>query len=88
MNEKKMANEVFLLFMLFSLVDLGDENDRNLKLPSQIAAENAAAGGMETVESAEKTATKMAEQAGETNAKVNQSISNEFFHHDRRISLV
>ena len=27
----------------FSLVDLGEDNDRNLKMPSQIAAEKAAA---------------------------------------------
>lgn len=61
--------------ILFSLVDLGEENDKTLKMPSQIAAEQAAAGGVETVESAEKTATQMAEQAGEKNIKVNLSIS-------------
>ncbi len=51
---------------------MGEDNDTNLKMPSQIAAENAAAGGVETVETAEKAATQMAEQAGETPAKVNK----------------
>ena len=34
-------------------------------MPSEIAAEKAATGGIETVETAEKAATQMAEQAGE-----------------------
>lgn len=51
-------------------------------MPSQIAAEQAAAGGLHTVESAEKTATQMAEQAGEKNIQVNPSISREFSHYD------
>lgn len=72
----------------FSLVDLGDENDRNLKMPSQIAAENAAAGGMETVESAEKATTEMAEQAGETNTKVNQLTLFKFFHIDIEVCFI
>ena len=52
------------------MVDLGEENDRNLKMPSEIAAEKAAAGGTETVESAVKATTLMAEQAGEKPFKV------------------
>ncbi|UJR30086.1 hypothetical protein I4U23_017627 [Adineta vaga] len=51
------------------LVDLGDENDRNLKMPSELAAEKEAAGGTEVVETAEKATTQMAEQAGEKPAK-------------------
>ena len=56
-----------------SLVDLGEENDRNLKMPSEIAAEKAASDGQELVETAAKTTTQMAEQAGEKPAKVNKS---------------
>ena len=41
-------------------------------MPSQIAAEKAAAGGVEVVETAEKAATQMAEQAGEHPTKVNK----------------
>lgn len=52
------------------MVDLGEENDRNLKMPSEIAEEKAAAGGTETVESAVKATTLMAEQAGEKPTKV------------------
>jgi len=44
---------------------LGEENDRNLKMPTEIAAEKVAAGGTETVEAAQKATTQMAEQAGE-----------------------
>jgi hypothetical protein len=44
---------------------LGEENDRNLKMPTEIAAEKVAAGGTETVETAQKATTQMAEQAGE-----------------------
>ncbi len=66
-----------MLFGIFSLVDLGEDNDRNLKMPSQIAAEKAAAGGIETVESAEKAATQMAEQAGEKPATVNKLTKRE-----------
>ncbi|CAF3892149.1 unnamed protein product [Adineta steineri] len=51
------------------LVDLGEENDRELKMPSEIAAEKEAAGGAEVVESAEKATTQMAEQAGEKPSK-------------------
>ncbi len=50
---------------------MGEDNDRDLKMPSQIAAEKAAAGGVETVETSEKAATQMAEQAGEHPVKVN-----------------
>ncbi len=60
-----------LFFLIFSLVDLGEENDRNLKMPSEIAADKVAAGGTETVEAAEKATTEMAEQAGEIVHKVN-----------------
>jgi hypothetical protein len=66
-----------LLFGIFSLVDLGEDNDRNLKMPSQIAAEKAAAGGIETVETSEKAATQMAEQAGEKPATVNKLTKRE-----------
>jgi hypothetical protein len=52
---------------------LGEDNDRNLKMPSEIAAEKAAAGGVETVETAQKATTQMAEQAGERPAKVKKS---------------
>jgi hypothetical protein len=58
------------VFQIFSLVDLGEENDRNLKMPAEIAAEKEAAGGTEVVEAAEKTTTQMAEQAGEKPSKV------------------
>lgn len=50
---------------------MGEDNDRTLKLPGDIEAEKAAAGGKETVENAEQVATKMAENAGESPAKVN-----------------
>jgi len=53
---------------------LGEDNDRNLKMPSEIAAEKAAAGGTETVETAEKVTVQMAEQAGERPFKVNKLI--------------
>ncbi len=66
-----------MLFEIFSLVDLGEDNDRNLKMPSQIAAEKAAAGGIETVETSEKAATQMAEQAGEKPATVNKLTKRE-----------
>ncbi len=66
-----------MLFGIFSLVDLGEDNDRNLKMPSQIAAEKAAAGGIETVETSEKAATQMAEQAGEKPATVNKLTKRE-----------
>ncbi|CAF1270567.1 unnamed protein product [Rotaria sordida] len=45
------------------LVDLGDENDTTLKSSLDIAAENIASGGIETVEAAQITTTQMAEQA-------------------------
>jgi hypothetical protein len=51
---------------------LGEDNDRNLKFPIEIAAETAAAGGTETVETGEKTIVQMAEQAGERPIKVNK----------------
>ena len=51
---------------------MGDENDRNLKMSEEIAAEKAAAGGTEVVETAEKATTEMAEQAGEKPTKVNR----------------
>ena len=57
----------------FRLVDLGEDNDRNLKMPAEIAAERAAAGGTETVETAEKVTTQMAEEAGERPVKVNET---------------
>lgn len=41
-------------------------------MPSEIAANIAAAGGTETVETAEKATTQMAEQAGEKPVKVNK----------------
>ncbi len=66
-----------MLFGIFSLVDLGEDNDRTLKMPSQIAAEKAAAGGIETVETSEKAATQMAEQAGEKPATVNNLTKRE-----------
>lgn len=55
---------------MFSLVDLGEDNDRNLKMPAQIAAEMAATD-REPVETAEKATVEMAEHAGEPVAKVN-----------------
>jgi hypothetical protein len=69
---KKKNKKIF--FGIFSLVDLGEDNDRNLKMPSEIAAEKAAAGGTETVETAEKATVQMAEQAGERPLKVNKLI--------------
>jgi hypothetical protein len=51
---------------------LGEENDRDLKMPAEIAAEKEAAGGTEVVETAEKTTVQMAEQAGEKVTKVNK----------------
>ncbi|CAF4967486.1 unnamed protein product, partial [Rotaria sp. Silwood1] len=51
------------------LVDLADKNDTTLKSPSDIVAENIASGGRETVEAAQITTTKMAEQAGEISIK-------------------
>ncbi len=51
---------------------MGEDNDRDLKMPSQIAAEKAAAGGTEMVETAEKVTTQMAEEAGERPVKVNK----------------
>ena len=41
-------------------------------MPSEIAAEKAAEGGIETVEATQKATTEMAEQAGEKPAKVNE----------------
>ncbi|CAF1309339.1 unnamed protein product [Rotaria sp. Silwood1] len=51
------------------LVDLGDKNDTKLKSPFDIAAENVASGGRETVEAAQITTMQMAEQAGKTSIK-------------------
>lgn len=65
-----MRNSIFLIF---SLVDLGEDNDKSLKMPSEIAAERAAAGGIEVVETAEKTTVQMAEQAGEKPTKVKKT---------------
>jgi len=59
--------------LVFSLVDLGEDNDRNLKMPGQIAAEIAATG-REPVETAEKATIEMAEHAGEPLAKVKSCI--------------
>lgn len=64
--------DCFFSCLIFSLVDLGEDNDRNLKMPSEIAADKAAAGGTETVETAQKATTQMAEQAGEKPTKVNK----------------
>ncbi|CAF3549919.1 unnamed protein product [Rotaria sp. Silwood1] len=58
----------FCLFIV-SLVDLGDKNDTKLKSPFDIAAENVASGGRETVEAAQITTMQMAEQAGKTSIK-------------------
>ena len=60
-----------LIFIFFSLVDLGEENDRNLKMPSEIAADKAASG-TEVVETAEMTTVQIAEQAGEKPVKVSK----------------
>ena len=46
-------------------------------MPSQIAAERAAAGGTETVETAQKVTTQMAEEAGERPVKVKTTTDNE-----------
>ncbi|CAF1304062.1 unnamed protein product [Rotaria sordida] len=58
------------------LVDLGDENDTTLKSSLDIAAENIASGGIETVEAAQITTTQMAEQAGEIPIKKGKSGTN------------
>jgi hypothetical protein len=55
----------------FSLVDLGEENDTKLKMPDEIEADKAAAGGKETVEASKMATTEMAENAGEHPTKVN-----------------
>jgi hypothetical protein len=60
-----------IYFLIFSLVDLGEENDRTLKMPAEIAADKAETG-IEVVETAEKTTVQMAEQAGERQTKVNK----------------
>ncbi|CAF1211187.1 unnamed protein product, partial [Adineta ricciae] len=60
------------------LVDLGEDNDRNLKMSSEIAAEKAASGGQELVETAAKTTTQMAEQAGEKPAKSSDQMRTAF----------
>lgn len=60
------------LFSSSRLVDLGEENDRTLKMPAELAAEREAAGGKEMVETAEKATTQMAEEAGEKPTKVNR----------------
>jgi len=60
-------------FFSFSLVDLGEENDRELKMPSQIAAEDAVQDA-KTVETAEKVTVQMVEQAGETPAVVRRFL--------------
>ncbi|CAF5090828.1 unnamed protein product, partial [Rotaria sp. Silwood1] len=58
----------FRLFIV-GLVDLGDKNDTKLKSPFDIVAENVASGGRETVEVAQITTMRMAEQAGEISVK-------------------
>ncbi|CAF3792945.1 unnamed protein product [Rotaria sp. Silwood1] len=60
------------------LVDLGAENDTTLKSPYDIVVENAAAGGTETVESAQKATTQMAEQAGEKPIKSSDRLRTVF----------
>ena len=52
-------------------------------MPSEIAAERAAAGGTEVVESAEKATTEMAEQAGEHPVKVRRTDAKEFNPRER-----
>jgi hypothetical protein len=50
----------------FSLVDLGDENDRNLKMPTERTAEEVTPGGTQTVQQATT-------QRAEEPAKVNKT---------------
>jgi hypothetical protein len=49
---------------------LGEENNTKLKMPAEIEADKAAAGGKETVEASKMATTEMAENAGEKPTKV------------------
>lgn len=66
---------------------MGEENDRELKMPSQIAAEDAITA-QKTVETAEKATVQMAEQAGETPAKVRKLIKRDFLRYLKTKPLI